>query len=418
MNLANEVAWMKWYEWRFWWKNKRTRDQFRDYVLATQDQLELTSDLIAKIKALLKKWWPLTAGEKDSLGGLLADWLARLDFHKETWQNFLWSNNKDDAEKEYRQLQNAIIWWTLRLGINVSDLKATGKPYKAYYDTTMKTIRDWTGTGKEYNTQWYDKARKRFEKRSWLKSIDSALMTWGISFGLSYLASSLTAHNHTETIDTETDGHIENVWWEYNLWDSQEHLFVSWDVNPTMNSVITPETQKITWASIYSSVDSVPCSVAKWSAELAWANADLTSTFSSSPFATNSDWIAAKTNFINEAKTSIRSIPWVSEWNRQLALARAIEWRNEWILKPAITASTDPSRTISLMQIDPSSIHWADWWIQNATGAVWQSFRNMGLVSIDYIQHGTEEIITNHAARAIAIPVWLNTFWEPKSEVA
>ena len=409
-NIANDVAWMKWYQGRFRGPKKRARKQFRDYVLTTQDQLASTNQLLIDIKTNLNKWTVLTAWEKNDLAKLLADWLARLDYHKETGQNFLWSDNPGIAEKEYKQLQNAIIWWTLRLWIKTGDLR--NLPYKTYYDSVKKVIDKWTGTGDEYNTQWYSKARKRFRRRSNIKAWVWALKAGAISFGLSYLASSLASHRtRRHIVDIEQDMHNWKVWWEYNLWDAQEHLLVTWDVNPTMNSVITADTHRITWASIYSSVDSASCSVAKWAHELSLAQADLSSTFSSSPFSGNSAWELARDNFINEARSKIWNIPGVSEWNRQLALARAIEWWNEGILKPAI-ASWNAS-----MWINSSAIHRVDWWIQSSAWAAWQGFRNMWLVSIDYVNGATEEVV-EHFTKAIPIPVpsWSNTFWAPKSD--
>lgn len=413
-NLANEVAWMKWYEWRFWWKKKRTRDQFRDYVLATQDQLELTSDLIAKIKAPLKKWWPLTAGEKDSLGSLLADWLARLDFHKKTWQNFLWSDNPGVAEKEYRQLQNAIIWWTLRLWIDMNDLR-TVAPYTAYYDGVKKTIMKWTGN--EYNTQWYEKARRRFKLRSNLKAIDSALMTWGISFGLSYLASSLTAQNQTRTVDTYTNQHSGKVWWEFNPWDVDESLLISWSsptwsINPEMSAYINSSTHEIAWAQIYSSVDAIPCKEAFWLAQEAAAMSHLSSTYSTYGISPTSALAKAVNNYISDATSNIMAIPWLDPWNQHLAIARAVEAVNTWIVQPAWVAWIWNS-----ININPAALSRYNWWIQASwVWTVSQWFRNMGIIWLDYVQHGTEEVIVNHATRAIAIPAWLNTFWSSESD--
>ena len=417
--LANEVAWMKRYEWRFWWEKARIRSQFRDYVNTTHDQLDLSTELTKKIEKRLQSVSPLDEAQKRYLVQDVADWLARLDYHKKTGENFLWSNNSAVAEQEYRALQNAVMWWARRLGAvdanwnpDMEIIRNTD-PFNAYYNSTISIIENWQWD--EYNTQWYLKARKRYRRRSNLKAADGALKAWAISFGLSYLASSLASskakYSDQDKLEQMSHG---REWWEYHLWDAQEHLFASWDVNPTMNSVITNDTQWITWATIYSSVDSVPCSVAKWHAEYVLAETDLSSTFSSSPFATNPDWIAAKTNFINEARSSIWSMPGVSEWNRQLALARAMEWRNEWILKPAI-ASWNTSMTI-----DPSAIHRLDGWMQSTwTWMAWQAFRNMWVVNIDYIQKvWTESVLTQEAvSRAIPIPVWLNTFWEPKSEV-
>ena len=413
-NLANDVAWMKWYQGRFRWLRKKTRElkrtraQFRDYVLTTQDQLSLTSKLLADIKTYLNKWDVLNAWEKNDLIKLLADWLARLDYHKETGQNFLWSDNPSVAEKEYKQLQNAIMWWILRLWIKTDDLR--NPPYDAYYNNVKDLIDKWTGD--DYNTQWYSKARKRFKRRSAVKAWVWALKAGAISFGLSYLASSLAGRRTRRSlIEEEHNMHSWDVWGEYNLWDAQEHLFVTWDVNPTMNSVITADTQRITWASIYSSVDATSCSIDKWLEELTLAQTDLSNTFSGSIFDWNAVWESARDNFIEEARAKIWSIPGVSEWNRNLNLARAIEWWNEWILKPAIASGN------AQMGIDPSAIHRIDWWTQASTWLAGQSFRNMWLVSIDYVDKSAREVV-EHFTKAIPIPVpgWSNTFWAPKSD--
>lgn len=411
MNLANEVAWMKWYEWRFWWKNKRTRDQFRDYVLATQDQLELTSDLVAKIKAQLKKWKALNPWEKDSLWHSLADWLARLDFHKKTGQNFLGSNNPKQAEFEYKQLQNAIIWWSLRLWIDVDNLR-TNPPYNAYYDNVKKIIMEWNGN--EYNTQWYLKARKRFKRRSNLKAVDSMLMTWWISFGLSYLASSLASRG-TETVDTYTPGSSKKIWWEFHPWDVKESLLIpwsspTWSINPEMSAYINSTTHEITWAKIYSSVDAIPCKEAFWLAQESAAMSNLSSTYSTYGISPTSDLAKAVNHYISGAKSSIMAIPWLDPWNQHLAIARAVEAVNTWIVQPAWAAWIWNS-----ISVGSTALSRCNWWVQASwVWTVAQWFRNMGIVWLDYVQHGTQ--IVDHATRAIAIPTWLNTFWSPESD--
>ena len=411
-NLANEVAWMKWYEGRFWWEKKRIRDQYNDYVITTQDQLSPTSTLLANIKTYLTKWTFLTIKEKDELGKLLAEWLARLDYHKETGQNFLWSDDPTLAEKEYKRLQNAIIWWMLRLKItDIKDLR-TVDPYVAYYDATRNTIENWTWKWKEYNTQWYLKAKNRFNRRSRKKAWVWALRAWAISFWLSYLASSLASWTNTTTTTHETSNtmHHGQEWWEYNLWDVQEHLFVSWDVNPTMNSVINSSTSEITWGTLYSSVDAVRCSAAKWAAELAAANADLATALSNPIVAWNPDLVSAIHNYVADATSKIWWISWLSAWNHDLALARAIEAAKEWILEPIIASGN------SSIVVNPTWLLWMDGWIQSSAGAVGQWFRNMWIMWLDYIQRWTETIV-NHTPRAIAIPLpsWSNTFWAPKS---
>lgn len=405
-NLANEVAWMKWYEGRFWWDKKKIRDQYNDYILTTQDQLELTNSLLTNIKTYLKKWDVLNSTEKDDLGKLLADGLARLDYHKKTGQNFLGSDDPALAEKEYKQLQNAIIWGTLRLKIDTNDLR-NNYPYTAYYNATKNVIENWTGD--EYNTQWYLKARKRFKNRSNFNAWRWALKAWAISFGLSYLASSIASWNKTTTTETSNNMHNWQVWGEYNLWDMQEHLFVSWDVNPTMNSVINSSTSEITWGTLYSSVDAARCSADFWARQLAQAQADLSAALSEVSW--NANLVSAINNYVTDATNKIWMIPWLSAWNHDLALARAIEAAKEWILEPIIASGN------SSIVVNPTWLLWADGWIQSSAGSIWQAFRNMWVMWLDYVQKWTETVV-EHVSRAIPIPVWLNTFWAPKSDPA
>ena len=412
--LANEIAWMKWYEGRFRWKNNRNRKQFNDYILTTQDQLLSTNELVTNIKTYLKKWNVLNVWEKDNLGKLLADWLARLDYHKETGQNFLWSDNPDNAEKEYKQLQNAIIWWSLRLKITDLEKLRTDPTYAAYYNATKDLIDNWTWN--EYNNQWYLKAKKRFGRRSYLKAWWWAVKAWAVSFILSFLASSLASKNHptTEVVQTSDASSSWKIWWEYNLWDWQEHLFTSWDVNPTMNSVINNSTSEITWGTLYSSVDAAHCSARFWAEQLAQAERDLAQALWNSTISWNSNLVSAINNYVADATTKIWQISWLSAGNHDLAIARAIEAAKEWILEPIIASNN------TMINIDPTCLTWVDpWTIQSTWGAIGEAFRNMWIMNIDVIQSWTKEIVHN-ATRAIAIPIpWRsNTFWEPKSKVA
>jgi hypothetical protein len=117
-------------------------------------------------------------------------------------------------------------------------------------------------------------------------------------------------------------------------------------------------------------------------------------------------------NYVKEAWGGIKDIPWLSQGNQHLNLARAMEDVRTWILEPVIASW---NKTI---QISPDCIHWIDWGAQ-ATGswAIWQSFRNMWILNIEYVQNVWKETLKKAVTRAIPIPVWLNTFWEPKSEV-
>ena len=103
-------------------------------------------------------------------------------------------------------------------------------------------------------------------------------------------------------------------------------------------------------------------------------------------------------------------VPWLSVWNHDLAIARAIEAAKEWILEPIITSWN------TAVAINPTCLHWANGWIQSSTWAVGQAFRNMGILNIDLVQKWTEQVV-EQVTRAIPIPVGLNTFGTPRSEV-
>ena len=415
-DLANEVAWMKRYQWRFWWEKARKRNQFRDYVNTTHDQLDLSTELTQKIEKRLQSVGPLDEAQKRYLAADVADWLARLDYHKKTWENFLWSNNPAVAEKEYRALQNAVMWGARRLGAvdanwnpDMEIIRNTD-PYSAYYNSTISIIEDWQGD--EYNTQWYLKARKRYNTRSNLKAADGALKAWLISFGLSYLATSLASTKEQFGDDIREMTNWE-VWWEFHLWDYQEHLLAVWDIDKPMKAVINWDTQWIKGATLFSSVDAAPISTERWLQKLQSAIDSLNQALADPTVAWNPDLSKAIANYATEAHSKISAIPWLSTGNQHLNLARALEDVRTWILEPVI-ASWNKN-----IQISPDCLHWVDWWAQ-VTGSwtVWQAFRNMWIMNIEYLQKVWEDkLLAEAVTRAIPIPVWLNTFWEPKSEV-
>ena len=405
-DLANEIAGMKRYEWRFWWKKARDRRQYRDYIKTTQDQLLLSTWLTKKIESRLQSKIALSTIEQTNLVADVADWLARLDYHKETWQNFLWSNNPAVAEKEYRALQTAVMWWLIRLWLNTNDMR-NNPPYDAYYNSYKTLIEEWIWD--DYNNQGYLKARKKFKRRSNTKARSWAFKSGLISFGLSYLASSLASGKKTTMENTTENMHHGKEWWEYNLWDFQEHQFVSWDLDRPMANVINSNTAEITKWTLYSSVDKVPCSAKFWAQQLAAAKTDLSTALSHSTVSGNSDLVNAINNYVADASSQINAMAWISAWNKDLALARAIEAAKEGIIQPIIWSGN------THISIDPSCLHWMDGWIQNATWAVWQSFRNAWIVNLDFVQNGSKEVVTQ-VTRAIPIPVWLNTFGSPKWE--
>ena len=136
----------------------------------------------------------------------------------------------------------------------------------------------------------------------------------------------------------------------------------------------------------------------------------LSAALSNPTIAWNPDLIKAVNNYVLDASSQINALAGVSAWNKHLALARAIEAAKEWILEPVIASGN------TSVSIAPNALTWANGWIQStSTGAIGQAFRNMGIVNLDFVQRGTEEVVSQ-VTRAIPIPVGLNTFWSPKSD--
>ncbi len=191
---------------------KKARDvrQFRDYVMTTHDQLENSNTLGSKIEWLLSKP-QLTPQEQQELEKYISEWLARLDHHKKTGQNFLGSKDKDVSEKEYQNIYRLVLTGAMRLNKDLWDEKnpAAGTLRENnYYDNEMDLINN--GTGDEVDQIGYQKSRKRFKHRQTEKALLGAVKAWGIAFGLSYLATSLASTKESTTTLSDTTSVKEN----------------------------------------------------------------------------------------------------------------------------------------------------------------------------------------------------------------
>lgn len=175
---------------------KKARDvrQFRDYVMTTHNQLENSNTLNTKMEKLLSKP-QLTTQEQQELEKYISEWLARLDHHKKTGQNFLGSKNKDVAEKEYQNIYRLVLTGSMRLDKDLATIRTNN-----YYDNEMDLIDN--GTGDAVDQIGYQKSRKRFKYRQTEKALLGAVKAWGVAFGLSYLASSLASTKAKTDITT------------------------------------------------------------------------------------------------------------------------------------------------------------------------------------------------------------------------
>lgn len=199
MNEISNMSWMKRAMLYYFGLGKKARDvrQFRDYVMTTHDQLEDSNTLAAKMEWLLSKP-QLTTQEQQQVERYISEWLARLDFHKKTGQNFLGSKDKDVAEKEYQSIYRLVLTWSMRLDQDLDTIRQNN-----YYDNEMDLINN--GTGDDVDQIGYQKSRKRFKHRQTEKALLGAAKAWWIAFGLSYLATSLASSktkveiNHSQT---------------------------------------------------------------------------------------------------------------------------------------------------------------------------------------------------------------------------
>lgn len=111
----------------------RLRRQLKYYVKTTHDQLDNSDTLIQDMEKLLTKdTAALTQSEQDTLRIKTIEALARLDYHKETGQNFLGSDQPAKAEEEYQTLQRMVLTSSLMLNTDLNALRT---------DTNYTTIR-------------------------------------------------------------------------------------------------------------------------------------------------------------------------------------------------------------------------------------------------------------------------------------
>lgn len=212
--LQSAVWWRKWYQTnRLWGSDKREARHWNRYVRTTHWVSEETALLANNISTLANKDAQLSPAEIDTLKDLVSEWYARLTFYKETWQNFLWSNDVNKAEGDYKNLYAKLISWAKRLWwVNV-----TGSKIKLD-EWTIKWYKNYTTTMNSLKTP-YEEARKRFKGKRAALGIWWGLATWAVAWWLSYLTT--------------------QIWWKI-AWRWDEHNFVhAWDESSTLSMVHT-----------------------------------------------------------------------------------------------------------------------------------------------------------------------------------
>lgn len=150
-----------WWSWR---RYKATR-QFKLYQNSTQKNITDTTRLTDFINKFIKIPGTLPATESLALHRYITNWLARVDYYKKTWHNFVASQDKTKVEIDMRNLYTAITQWVEKLWINLASIKSTTEY------TSLVTSLKWD----------YDTSMENFKsQRKWLE------LKYGIGAGMLY----------------------------------------------------------------------------------------------------------------------------------------------------------------------------------------------------------------------------------------
>lgn len=387
LNEMNKMgSWEKFFRYYFGIgkKSKEVR-QFRDYLKTTHDQLENSKDMIQKMETLLHKE-KLTNTEPDQLERLIAQWLARIDHHKTTGQNFLGSENEATSEEEYQTIHRLVLTGAMRLDKDLATDLRTTRAYKR----ELNTLNHGNG-GNEINEIGYEKARKRFKNRQTEKALIGAVRAWGIAFGLSYLASTLASSKwSTETLS-------DNTWVKENFTlGGHESAGSNWVYNPAKTFFDTPNASGQTisfdygWWTDATSVIPGNFTPAEYSTKLLDVKREIIGMHIS---------VRAKANLIHELNTQ----PWLGVTGQENAVLhnmRCVEG-----IEQVAKALEDSSNAWNIV-ISP---HYAPS-VHNITASTRDS-------SAERVVQGTldysKEIVTEPVNRAIPVVARKNTFQEP-----
>ena len=372
---------------------KKARDvrQFRDYVMTTHDQLENSNTLGSKIEWLLSKP-QLTPQEQQELEKYISEWLARLDHHKNTGQNFLGSKDKDVSEKEYQNIYRLVLTGAMRLNKDLWDEKnpAAGTLRENnYYDNEMDLIEN--GTGDEVDQIGYQKSRKRFKHRQTEKALLGAVKAWGIAFGLSYLATSLASTKESTTTLSDTTSVKEN-------------FVLGGHESAGDNGVYTPAKTFFDASNTAGKSVSYPYG---WGTDLVkvipghlthaeYANKVTEVAKEINAMAINS---TTKTNLLNE----LTKQPWLGvTWQENAALhnMRCVEWIEQ--LAKALNDSSNAANIVITPSYAPD--------IYDISAA---TYNNAGERVVQWMLWYSQTIVTPAHTIPIPIPAYMNTFKEP-----
>lgn len=200
-------------------KTYKAKRQLKLYNEATQQDFKITDDITQAIMLEASK---ISWMDKAKLEGDLIIWLARLDYYREVWHNFLASDDKEKIESDFNKLEKSIILWLNRLWTDLNTFRQKPEIW-ALKDTLKKD---------------YDKSFKHFKKErrilaakygvstaalsAWM-SVGMQWLTWSWLFSdkaVDWVAATNFTNNTTDTfdlwkaelLDTATKNDLYNTW--------------------------------------------------------------------------------------------------------------------------------------------------------------------------------------------------------------
>lgn len=169
---------------RYQWRTYKAKRQLALYDQTTQENIQISNSINDTITDLSSKIGKLDPKEENYMKKNLIQGWARLKYYRESWHNFLASNEKKQIERDMKRLEKSIILWVDKLWITLTGIE------------TMQAIDD-LGNNLTYAIvqkdlkSSYDKSLIQFkrERRNLAikYGIGTAMLSAGMSIGMQYL---------------------------------------------------------------------------------------------------------------------------------------------------------------------------------------------------------------------------------------
>lgn len=393
---ARQEQALKWK--RYSRKTYKAKRQLALYDQSTQENFQISNTITDTITDLCSQVRKLTPQEENYIKKNLIQWKVRLDYYRDIWHNFLASTEKEKIERDMNRLEKAIILWSNRLWINItniSNLQATDDDGKVL--TYLEIKNDLENSYNKSLIQ-FKRERRVLAAKYW---VGTAVMSAGMSLGMQYLM---------WTWVFSKDPIPWSMAWlwsseEFNLW--KHELLDTWTRNniyATSNTIssnpgvtplstldvtywawtdatwvlpwrLTPTDYATKFSTVYSNINSMP-------GLDSWVKTDILSHLSSrSREANRQATTGVSSGFTNDALHGMRCL----EWIEQLAKWLADSWYN-WKINLFYWGS-------------PYNVPWT--WLHNVSERI---------VNMDFVLNNPWSWGTFRDRLIVPVPLRFNTF--------